>query len=230
MTSIPSTTFVMQAAASLFEPAISTMHRRQAPRSRDPLEVAQGRDVDPVLDRHVQDRRALGPGDVLAVDLQGVDGGHAITSAGLDRADAGGTDLVDDVGHVLVPEVAQRAEDRVGRTLAEAAERGLLDDAGQPLERGQVVRRRDAARDQVEEHPHLGRADAAGGALAARLVAAEVLEVPGDVHHARGVVHDDQAAGAHERADLDERLVADRHVEVLGRDAAAGRARRSGPP
>ena len=38
------------------------------------------------------------------------------------------------------------------------------------------------------------------------------------------VVHDDHAARAHDRADLRQRLVVDRHVEVLGRDAAAGGA------
>ncbi len=77
---------------------------------------------------------------------------------------------------------------------------------------------------RVEQHVQLGGADPAGDALAARLLAAEVHEVLGDVDHAGGVVHDDHAARAHERAHGGERLVVDRHVEELGGDAAARRA------
>ncbi len=43
------------------------------------------------------------------------------------------------MSHVLISEVAQRAEDRVGSTLTKTTERHLLDDAGQPFELSQVV-------------------------------------------------------------------------------------------
>ena len=48
----------------------------------DALEVAEARDVDPVLLGHVHDRLALDAGDVAAVDPERIDGRHAITSAG----------------------------------------------------------------------------------------------------------------------------------------------------
>ena len=86
----------------------------QAARARvgQAVEVAQRRDVDAVLACDGEDRLALGAGDVGAVDPQRVDAscGHRLR---LDRADAGRADPVDDVGQVLVAEVAQRAEDRV---------------------------------------------------------------------------------------------------------------------
>ena len=81
VTSMPSVIWVTQAAARRGEPAISTTHRRQAPRSWMPGEVAQARDVDPVLLGDLHDRLAVVAGDVPAVDRERVDG-HAITSAG----------------------------------------------------------------------------------------------------------------------------------------------------
>ncbi len=47
----------------------------------DARQVAEARDIDPVLLRDLHDRLAFVARDVLAVDRQGVDG-HAITSAG----------------------------------------------------------------------------------------------------------------------------------------------------
>ena len=52
----------------------------------------------------------------------------------------------------------------------------------------------------------------------------EFEEEAGHVDHAAVLVHDDQAAGAHDRAQFGERLVVQRHVEVLLGDAAAGGA------
>ena len=49
----------------------------------------------------------------------------------------------------------------------------------------------------------------------------ELDEVAGDVDHAVVFVHHDHAAGAHDRADLRERLVVDGRVEHVERDAAA---------
>ena len=42
-------------------------------------------------------------------------------------ADAGGALLVNDVSNILVPEVLQGGQDRVGSRLAEGAQRGALD-------------------------------------------------------------------------------------------------------
>ena len=143
MTSIPSVILVMQAATSFGEPAISTMHRRQAPRSWIPWRWQRPGMSIPFSSATSMIVWPSDAGDVAAVDPERVDGGHAITSAGCSIAQTpAGQTLVHDVGEVLVPEVAQRAEDRVGRALAEAAERHLLDDPGQPLELGEVLERR----------------------------------------------------------------------------------------
>ena len=69
---------------------------------------------------------------------------------------------------------------------------------------------------------HLHGADAAGHAFAAALVHAEFHEELGDVDHAGTLVHDDQAAGAHDRAQGPQAFVVDRRVQMGGRDAAAG--------
>jgi hypothetical protein len=49
----------------------------------DAFEVAQARDVDPVLLGHLHDGLALRTGDIPAVDLKSENSGHAVTSAGV---------------------------------------------------------------------------------------------------------------------------------------------------
>ena len=140
VTSMPSATAVVQAGASLVEPGDLDDTQPARARVGQPVEVAHRRDVDAVLGRHGEDRLAIGPGDVGAVDPERVDG-HAGTACRLDRADPGRADPVDDVGEVLVAEVAQGAEDRVRGALAEAAQAGPLDHRGEPLHLGEVVDR-----------------------------------------------------------------------------------------
>ena len=79
------------------------------------------------------------------------------------------------------------------------------------------------AREAVEESQRLVQADAAGDALAAGFRMGELDEVARHVHHAVVFVHHHHAAGAHDGAQLRQRLVVDRRVEHLLRDAAAGR-------
>jgi hypothetical protein len=69
-------------------------------------------------------------------------------------------------------------------------------------ELSEVFQRRPPLVILVEDVVHLVGADPAGGALAAGLVHAELQVELGDVHHAVVLVHDDQAAGAHHRAEL----------------------------
>ena len=56
-------------------------------------------------------------------------------------ADAGGAGAVDDMGQVLVPEIAQRGQDGIGRRLTQAAEGTLLDRQGELLELPEVIER-----------------------------------------------------------------------------------------
>ena len=119
----------------------------------------------------------------------------------------------------------QRRQHRVRRGLAEAAEAGVAHDVAQ--------RSSSLSRSSSSPSPRqifssrlsiCLRADAAGRAFAAGFVAAEFEEEPRDVHHAGIFVHDDQTAGTHDGAELLERFVFDRRVEMLRGDDAAGRA------
>ena len=71
---------------------------------------------------------------------------------------------------------------------------------------------------------HALGADAAGDALAARLLLGEVEEEAREVDHAGLVVDHDQAAGADDGAGRGQALVVDRRVQQVRRDAAAGGA------
>ena len=91
--------------------------------------------------------------------------------------------------------------------LAQAAQRRVLDhfaQLDQPLDVGLFAA---AFADAVEDFQHPLGAHAAGNALAARFLLDEFEEEAGHVDHAAILVHDDQAAGAHDRAQLGERLV-----------------------
>src|SRR5664280_2917516 len=76
--------------------------------------------------------------------------------------------------------------------------------------------------DALEQVEHHAGADAAWRALAARLLDEELEEEARQLDHAGAVVEDDEPAGAHDRTELLQRLIVDRHVGGGGRDAAAG--------
>ena len=172
---------------------------------------------------------------ILAVDDESFDvngRAHAKTSTGASTAtarcniaDAGRAALVHNVLHILVSEVAQRAQHRIGRRHAQSAQTGFLDRAAQdrPADRDRPCVAI-AVADSRQQRKHLRGAGAAGNAFAAGLRHAELHEEAGHIDHARGVVHDDHAAGAHHGADADQRLVADLQVEMLFGNAAARRA------
>ena len=129
--------------------------------------------------------------------------------------------MVLDVRLELVAEVADHRQHRVGRRLAEAAQGGLLDllaEVDEPLDVALFALAVADARDDLE---HALGAHAARRALAAALILDEVEEVARHVDHAGVLVHDDEAARAHDGAQLLQVLVVDRHVEVLLGDAAA---------
>ena len=148
--------------------------------------------------------------------LLGVD-----TEAEQSLAMTGGTSALVNVCLVLVSEVPQRAQNRVRRGLTELAERRLLDLSPQRLQRLEIGRLAFAFGNVGEDLQHAFRADSAGHALAAGLALGELDEVPRDLDHAGFFVHHDEATRAHDRADLLERVVVQRPVQVLGRHAAA---------
>ena len=151
-------------------------------------------------------------------------------------ADAGPVDLVADqrgafagrafslqVRFVFVAEVLERGQHGIGCRLAQPADAARHDTARQLFELFQIPFAAVARADAIQDLQHPLRADAAERALAARLVLREAQEVAGDVDHAIGVVEHHQSAAAHDRADLDQRLVVHRCVGQRGGDAAAGR-------
>ena len=125
---------------------------------------------------------------------------------------------------VFVLEVCERGQHRVRRSLTETAQGGILDHLGEGAQLLDVAGFAVALRDPGEDVEHTGRALAARGALAARLVADEVHEKLRDGHHARILVHDDEAAGTDDRAGLLERIKVHGQIHVRLRQAAAGRA------
>ena len=127
------------------------------------------------------------------------------------------------MGLVLVTEVTDRREHGVGGRLAEAAERGLADRLAEGHEALDVALLALTVADALHDLEHPLGADAARRALAAALFLRELEEEAGDVDHAGVLVHDDDAAGAHDGAELLQGGVVDGHVEVLLGDAAAGR-------
>ena len=128
-----------------------------------------------------------------------------------------------DVGGVFGAEVAQGRQHRVGRGLAQAAERRLVHRVAQAAQAVQVLDLAAPLGERRQHVEHLARADAAGNTLAARLVLREGQEVAGDVHHAGRLVGHDHAARAHDGARGLEILVVDARVEQRLRDAAARR-------
>ena len=70
---MPSSTPVTHAGSSLPDAADLDHAQPAGADVAEAVQVAQGRDVDAVLGRDLQDRLAGGAGDVGAVDAQGVD-------------------------------------------------------------------------------------------------------------------------------------------------------------
>ena len=130
---------------------------------------------------------------------------------------AGGYDPVE----ILLAEIAQRAEHRVGGRLAEAAEAGVLHQIAEHFQLGEIGLGGPVLLKFGQQAVDLGGAHPAGNAFAAGLVHAELHEIFDDVDHARGFVNDDHSARSHDRSQLAQAFIADRGVQVFGRDAAA---------
>ena len=155
------------------------------------------------------------------------DGSHAVSPAELRAADSGRTLVIFNMGPVLLGERAQRADHRIRRRLPQAAQAGVLQQVAEFFQHLHVLRRGvHVARSPSQNAVHLVRSDAAWNALAARLGHAEVHEVFGHVDHAGAFVHHDHAARAHDRPRACQRFIIHRHVEAIGRQAAARRSAR----
>src|SRR5690606_5205621 len=136
-----------------------------------------------------------------------------------------GAALPGDVRLELLAEELDAGRDGRRRAVAERAERAAQDVVADVHERVEVLERALAVLDAVQHELHPVGALAARRALAAGLVRVELRPPRDRAHHARRLVEDLQRARAEHRPGLADRLVVERHVEVLlgeqrGRGAA----------
>src|ERR1035438_1152174 len=141
-------------------------------------------------------------------------------------ADTGAAAMSHDVVFILLAEVADGGEYRIGGGLPEAAERALADHPAQFIEEGHVIGDSAAIRDGIEYAERLVEPDPAWDAFAAGLGVGELDEVAGHVDHAVVFVHDDHAAGAHDGANLREAFIVHGSVEHVDGNATARRPAR----
>ena len=137
---------------------------------------------------------------------------------------ADGAVVVYHVVKVLVPEVLERALDRLAGALAQAAQGRMGDGVRQLLQKVQVLQRALVGDDPVQDLQHPLGALPAGNALAAAFVLGEVHEEPGHFHHTGLVVHDHKTAGANHGSHLLEGIEVQGQIQMLLGQAAAGGA------
>ncbi|MBA7678162.1 hypothetical protein ES703_86434 [subsurface metagenome] len=103
---------------------------------------------------------------------------------------------------VLVTEVSQGGQYRVGGRLSQSAERPRLYLPRQPFQAVDILHCSFAHSKFGQNFQHLFGAQPAERALAAGLPLREFQEVAGNLHHAVVLVEHDHAAGAHHGAGL----------------------------
>src|ERR1035437_5332939 len=136
---------------------------------------------------------------------------------------AGRANVIDDVGAVLVAKVVQGRHHRIRSSLPKPAKASLAHVVTELLEPSEVVERRRARGDTFEDARRLNRPGSARHALATRLADTKIHVESRHVDHAGGIVHHDQPAGSHDRADGGQRLVIERHVQELRWNTTPGR-------
>ena len=94
-----------------------------------------------------------------------------------------------DVGFVFVPEVLERADDRVRCSLSQAAQAGRLDLGAQRFQQLDITIPPFTITDTLQGIEDAAGAHPAGRALATAFVLSEIHEVTGDIHHAGFFVH-----------------------------------------
>ena len=139
-------------------------------------------------------------------------------------AGAGAAFLVADMLDIFFFKVLQGGEHGVRSRLSKAAERGDLNHLGKALEFFDIAHLALALCNAGKDLVHAGCAFTTRCAFTAGLFADEVHEELGDVDHAAVFIHDDKTAGTDDCADFLQRVKVHREVEMLFRQASAGRA------
>ena len=124
---------------------------------------------------------------------------------------------------VFVAEEMQGGEHRIRSCLSQAAERVGLNVIAQLFQLIDILHCGLSLSNLCEDFQHTFRADTAGRTLSAGLLHRKFQEEFGDVYHTVVFIEDNQAAGAHHRADGDQVVIVDGDIKMLCRDTAAGR-------
>src|ERR1044071_5044079 len=103
---------------------------------------------------------------------------------------------------VLIAEVPQGSKHGVGSGSSQTTKTSSANLLTKPFQFLEVLRLALSGTESIKNIKHAARADSAKGAFAAGLVLCELEEIPGDVHHACGIVQHDQATRPHDRTDL----------------------------
>ena len=140
------------------------------------------------------------------------------------RTDCGTAVFLMDVLLIFVAEIAEGAEHRIWRRLSETAERRILDDGGHLFEKFDIPLFAFALCDVGQDLQHSFGAFPARGTLPAGLILAEIHEETGHIHGAVVFIHHDQTAGPHDGTEFSHFFIVHGGIEMLDRDAAAGRS------
>ena len=125
-----------------------------------------------------------------------------------------GAFFVHDMRDIFVFEVRERGKNGIRRGLTERAERVVFDVGSKVHKFVEVFHSRLALGDFGEQFEHTLRADTAGRAFSARLVANKFHIELRNVDHTVVFVHNDCAAAAHHRAFCDEVVEVDESVAL----------------
>src|SRR5579859_5003019 len=113
----------------------------------------------------------------------------------------------------VLREIFERAQHRQGRKAAERAERARGHGVAKVAQQFDVGRALTIGDDAIDDLDAAGRADAAGGALAARLERTELHRITGHPGEVGGIVEDHDAAVAEQSTGAGDGLVVDSQVE-----------------
>ena len=122
----------------------------------------------------------------------------------------------------FVAEIPQSAQHGVRGRLSEPAHGCVLHHLCQLFQEFELLRSSLPMRNILENLKHALGAFAACEAFPARLILEETHEVLGHIDHARVVIHDDHAAGSHDRTRGDKTVIVDRKIEHARRNTPAG--------
>ena len=128
------------------------------------------------------------------------------------------------MGLVLVAEIAQGGQHRIGGCLSQAAEGIVLYIVAEFFQLIQVSHIGLSLGDLCEDFKHTFGADTAGSTLAAGFLHSKFQEEFGNVYHTVILIHNDQTAGAHHGTDGNQVVIVNGDIKVFSRDTAAGRS------